>query len=633
MSLLPPPTGTFATREDLFNHVRQFTFGQGYATTIKRSNGDRQVCLRCDRGGQYRNSLNLNEQTRKRNTSSKLIDCPFEAYGCRKADGQWHLSIRNAVHNHDASENLSGHSTFRRLNTEDKEKTRNMLAAGVRPREALSTLRQNNPTLATISRNVYNERVQLRRENLAGRTPIQALLDELTLTDYQFDYLCDPENHITHLFFARPSAITLTKAYSTVLLMDCTYKTNKFRMPLLHVVGMTSFNTTFSSCFVFLKSETQEDYEWALTRVARLFEEMPKPQVIATDRELALMNALEVTFPESKNILCRWHIDKNVLANCRSHFDTNDEWTLFLGRWTNVMKSHTEEIFEEAWTTLAETYRQKPVLVTYLQDTWISKKQYFVSAWTDRYLHLGSVVTSRAEGAHAMLKKYLQVSTGDLYAVYHKIDMALEHQHREIEAQASSERIATPHVQNIPFFSPLLTKISLFALKKCYDQYLKVMKATPEDPLHPCRGSFTQTMGMPCAHKINDRLQRNQTLQLGDFHRHWWIQVQTDQVQEPVQADQDRIQREWRDINEQFNSWPTIRQTSALQQWSLITQVPENPVVHRTRGRPATRNRPQSSTQRDLCAFELAQPTNIVRKCGVCRQPGHNCRTCPNAGN
>ena len=64
-----------------------------------------------------------------------------------------------------------------------------------------------------------------------------------------------------------------------------------------------------------------------LTCVARILGDIPKPQVIVTDRELALMNAVQTVFSESHNLLCIWHINKNVLVNCRPHFQTNDEWS------------------------------------------------------------------------------------------------------------------------------------------------------------------------------------------------------------------------------------------------------------------------------------------------------------------
>jgi hypothetical protein len=52
--------------------------------------------------------------------------------------------------------------------------------------------------------------------------------------------------------------------------------------------------------------------------------------------------------------------------------------------------------------------------------------------------HFGNRVTSRAEGAHALLKKYLQVSIDDLCEVKNRICLAINQFH-EIKAQLSSE--------------------------------------------------------------------------------------------------------------------------------------------------------------------------------------------------
>jgi transposase-like protein len=44
------------------------------------------------------------------------------------------------------------------------------------------------------------------------------------------------------------------------------------------------------------------------------------PILIVTDRETALMKALDHIFPKSTYLLCTWHVNMNILANCRKHF-------------------------------------------------------------------------------------------------------------------------------------------------------------------------------------------------------------------------------------------------------------------------------------------------------------------------
>jgi hypothetical protein len=45
-----------------------------------------------------------------------------------------------------------------------------------------------------------------------------------------------------------------------------------------------------------------------------------EPYSIVTDRELALIRALKPEFPNSQHLLCRWHVNMNVLAKTRQFF-------------------------------------------------------------------------------------------------------------------------------------------------------------------------------------------------------------------------------------------------------------------------------------------------------------------------
>ncbi len=73
------------------------------------------------------------------------------------------------------------------------------------------------------------------------------------------------------------------------LLLDCTYRINRYKMPLLNIVGCTGMNTTIQLALVFLCSETENDYIWALTGLREMLREGPFPIVMVTDREQALI--------------------------------------------------------------------------------------------------------------------------------------------------------------------------------------------------------------------------------------------------------------------------------------------------------------------------------------------------------
>jgi hypothetical protein len=69
---------------------------------------------------------------------------------------------------------------------------------------------------------------------------------------------------LKHLYMAHPDAIKAYKKNSDILLLDCTYKTNKFKMPLLNIGSVTPNKCTIQTALVFLSGEKEEDYHWAM---------------------------------------------------------------------------------------------------------------------------------------------------------------------------------------------------------------------------------------------------------------------------------------------------------------------------------------------------------------------------------
>ena len=244
-------------------------------------------------------------------------------------------------------------------------------------------------------------------------------MQELDQNDWTYNYQKDIRNQITHLFFVRGTSQTLLKVNHEFLVMDCTYKTNRYKLPLLIISGQTALHTNFYVAFCFMAKEKQVDYEWTLGQLKSLYAQLqlPDPVVVVTDMERGLMNAVRLIFPNTNHLLCLWHINKNVTANCKKDFNTKEEWDDFISAWTSVVYAASRVDYESAWQGMNDTYYlTHRECLDYLRETYImSFHRRFVKFQTDQVLHFGTTTTSRGEGGHAALKRHLGVSTGNEY--------------------------------------------------------------------------------------------------------------------------------------------------------------------------------------------------------------------------
>uniref|UniRef100_A0A803KXD0 Aldehyde dehydrogenase domain-containing protein n=1 Tax=Chenopodium quinoa TaxID=63459 RepID=A0A803KXD0_CHEQI len=167
--MCPPPPRTFKDREELITYVRDFGVSQGYVLTIRKSKRDINVVLGCDRGGGRRNRHKSEAPKRKRKENSRLINCPFEIIG-KKEEDVWVLKIRNGEHNHEPLKDMSEHRFSRRFNEEEARQVKEMIEAGIKPRQVLETLKQSNPQLQSTPRHLYNLKTKIREGNFSERS-------------------------------------------------------------------------------------------------------------------------------------------------------------------------------------------------------------------------------------------------------------------------------------------------------------------------------------------------------------------------------------------------------------------------------------------------------------------------------
>jgi hypothetical protein len=149
-ALLPPPEGIFRSFDDLMASVQRVAKDQGYGIVKLRASNYRdgkptRYDLVCDRGG-----VKYNSTAKKRNPSTRKIDCPFRAKAvCEVQLGnQWRFALQEARHNHE-------------------------------PRVPSGTPGQENAPLATTIRSFTNKLDRLSHDMAQGFMRIEQRLDNI----------------------------------------------------------------------------------------------------------------------------------------------------------------------------------------------------------------------------------------------------------------------------------------------------------------------------------------------------------------------------------------------------------------------------------------------------------------------
>ncbi|KAL5127470.1 Protein FAR1-RELATED SEQUENCE 5 [Glycine soja] len=361
-----------------------------------------------------------------------------------------------------------------------------MTKSMVKPRNILLTLKEHNANSCMTIKQIYNARSAF-RSSITG-SDLEIIKDEDVVHD---------------IFWCHPDSVKLVNACNLVFLIDNTYKTNRYRLSLLDFVGVTPTGMTFSVGFAYVEGERINNLVWALQRFRDLFLKRDAfPGVIVTDRDQTLMNAVKDVFPEYTNLLCSFHINKNVKAKCKSLIAQNNAW----------------DYFDECLKKFKMVCAPWPMFVDYVKETWIiPHKEKFVSAWTNKVMHLGNTTTNRVESAHSSLKRLLQNSIGDLYSVWDAMNNMITLQHTEIKASFETSTHVVGHVFKKTLYRRLLGIVSRYALNQIAAELERVDYAGKNPS--SCGCVVRTTLGLPCACELSKYV--GGCIPLDSIHMFW----------------------------------------------------------------------------------------------------------------
>ncbi|CAJ2645087.1 unnamed protein product [Trifolium pratense] len=479
----------FATPDVVLTWARDVGDANKVSIIITRSdkkNGIRgrndKLVLGCDKGGKYDSSESSTT------TASKKCNCPFKIRAAPSTGGSgWKVQVIHGVHNHGLPDQYHGHPRKARLTTDENKRVQDLTKRKVAPRHIVLDLKDQNPESVVDATLVYRKRHMMQIQERGSRTELQHLLQLLDDAKYvswnrRKD---DGSDVLSDIFWAHPDSIKLLNLFPIVLVMDRTYKTNKYRQPLLEITGITSTNMAFAVGFAYMESEKTDNYHWALGKLKELITKQDIfPRVILTDREFALMNAIKDIFPHTTNMLCTWHIIKNVNARCTVHIP-KDMRQKVKNLWRDVVESPDEVEYQQRLNAFQQA----------------------------------CVNSSKVESAHWKLKQMLEHSKGDLCKSLKGMNdnIRLEVDKIKKSFQKSFYYAEKTHIS--PFFQYLRNFVSRAAMTLISDEMKRIDIVGTDKNLCGCK--LRSTCELPCACELSGYTTSGVPIPLDSVHGHW----------------------------------------------------------------------------------------------------------------
>jgi len=211
------------------------------------------VLIGCERSGEYRCRK---KEFIRRDTGTRKCRCPFKLRYKPVVGGKgWMVKLICGVHNHEFAKSLVGHPYAGRLTKAEKTLIADMTKSMVKPRNILLTLKEHNANSCTTIKQMYNARSAFRSSIRGSDLEMQHLMKLLERDQYIHWHRIKDEDVVRDIFWCHPDAMKLVNTCNLVFLIDNTYKTHRYKLPLLDFVGVTPIEMTFSAGFAYVEGE------------------------------------------------------------------------------------------------------------------------------------------------------------------------------------------------------------------------------------------------------------------------------------------------------------------------------------------------------------------------------------------
>ncbi|KAL0228988.1 hypothetical protein GEMRC1_013608 [Eukaryota sp. GEM-RC1] len=405
---------------------------------------------------------------------------------------------------------------------------------------------------------------------------------------------------------------------------------------MLAIIGMDCFLKTFTSCFVFMEKEDGVSYYWALDQFNSILQ--ISPETIVRDRDICLANAIRDVFPATKQVVCYFHLERNIKVYATS--ENSILFYVFLKEFKEAVQSPNESLYNAKMSTFLEKYRQLPEFaktIDYLNRSILPEEQQFAHCFVNQATNLGTFTNYRIEGNHSVLKRFESLAQKDLLGAMRKIDVFVADQINQFDQRIDKDRL---------FFDPAI--VSSVALQKVFVIYQECLRTPPNQQCHHIE---RLSEGLPCLHQLKELMLYDFVLEVADFHQHWLVmpgdesgvnidlfEILLNTYDSSTAVQKLLIFEQIRLLVIKFESTRGVSNdregiSQALEFLDARTQAHSKliqrrlkeaiPLIIETSRSPVSLGSVLPNANQEEDPVPASRRREIIRRCGNCRQPGH----------
>lgn len=508
---------TFQSKSDAIDYLRTFGLNEGFsAAEVESESTSTCLIFVCTHHQHFeKTQLGPKRPHDEISTTPETYDpCPFRVtITLNPQSDTWFLDSPSPDHNHGPT-GPAASAKRRRLTYFQKTLQDDFIP----PKFALSKKKLHHPHPPIFGGHNPEEAPQSNGKKIDF---LRGLVGALRFDNaYVMDRL-DKNGSVTHLFWTTQDCMDMLQLFPEVLFINVVRDPKV--LPLIHIVGVTCFNTTFEVGYGYIKSYLLEGLVWTLNSLKEIatkaLQKPYHPSAVIIHHDLQLMGAVELEF-ENTCQFCVSQLTRDVNEKALSYFGTPDERKRFIDKFQKLVDSETADIYAFNEAGFKKEYQGTKIL-EYVTYHWLQQKTRFVRAWVDQHLHFNNYSMGKAEVAQATIENYVHECDGDVLKMYYRISSLLKRKKEDYEALLKQEQEKCPLKFFVPFFDDVRLQISTHALELIKEQHELYLEAqSVRESLSRCTSMFTNTTGLPCKHTLA------RPVTMDDIHPHWWLHKQ-----------------------------------------------------------------------------------------------------------